>query len=405
MLTHSELASLLQGSPSPTPPPDLLSDLKRQIMLPRPKPTAIHRPSSLMRQWIRLVLAGVGTAAIALMVGTGILNLGGGRSFAGAAESLRHVRSMRVVQFERQGPSQSVIRDPQKPANAWPNFSTSLHPSNPLVQTEIRYRINASGQAERVTVREHETVWNRRNWELRVDRDTGGRTFRLNSMPQDLESIVAPTLEALSGTFHPAASQVATATASTDPLLDGCWVGERQLRGMSSGDHTPSWVDRIWFHEATRLARRVEMTSDDYVTDGKPWVFHALEFHEVDQAMEDHWFQFAISDADLQPLGLTRAALDQLSPRAFSAEVSGEAGKAISVVLVDANGTRRLEGSLPFRFVHDPNETTKIDIRFKDALAHPVGLKLNNTGIDTVGTGLHAEVPPSGAIRMNSVAP
>ena len=405
MLTHSELNKLFLESPAPTPPPDLLSDLKRQITLPRPKADSIHQSPNLMRHSIRLLLAGLGTASIALVLSTGILNLGGGRSFAAAAESLRHVRSMRVVQFERQGPSQSVIRDRNRPANSWPNFSTTLHPSNPLVQTEIRYRLNASGQSERVTRREHETIWNRRNWELRVNRDTGERTFRLNSMPQDLESIVAPTLEALSGTFRPAASGDTPATAATDALLNGCWVGERQLRGMSSGEHTPRWVNRIWFHEATQLARRVELTSDDYAVDGKPWVSQAMEFHEVDQPMEDHWFQFEILESDLLPLGLTRAALEQLSPRAYSAEVSGEAGKAISVVLTDANGSRRLEGTLPFRFVHDPNATTRIDIRFKDALAHAVGLKLNQAGIDTVATGLHAEIPPSGAIQMNSVAP
>lgn len=159
-------------------------------------------------------------------------------------------------------------------------------------------------------MREHETVWNRRNWELRVNRDTGERTFRLNSMPQDLKSLVAPTLEALSGTFHPAASPVATTPASKDPLLNGCWVGEHQLRGLSSEEHTPNWVNRIWFHDATRLARRIEMTSDDYVADGKPWVFRAMEFHEIDQVMEDHWFQFEIMESDLKPLGLTRATLD-----------------------------------------------------------------------------------------------
>ena len=403
MLTDSQIASLFLGTPTPAAPPDLLSDLKRQIALPPLKTHAMNRPAGLMPRWSRILLAGLGTAAIAIALSTGILNLGGGRSFAAAAESLRQVRSMRVVQFERQGPSQAVVRDPKRPANAWPNFSTTLHASNPLVQTEIRYRLNANGQAERVTFSERDTVWNHRNWELRVNRDTGEREFRLNAMPQDLESIVAPTLEALSETFRPIASGGATATGATDPLLSGCWVGERQLRGMPSGGHTPHWVNRIWFHEATQLARRVEMTSDDYVPDGKPWVFHALEFHEVDQPMADHWFQFEITDADLLPLGLTRAGLEHLSPRAFSAEVSGEAGKAISVVLVDANGRRRLEGTLPFRFVHDPNETTKIDVRFKDNLAHPIGLKLNNAGIDTVGTGLHAEVPPSGAIRMNSV--
>lgn len=73
------------------------------------------------------------------------------------------------------------------------------------------------------------------------------------------------------------------------------------------------------------------------------------------------------------------------------------------VALVDASGPRKLEGTLPFRFVHDPHETTRIDIRFKDGLPRPVGLRLNDTGIDTAGTGLHAEVPPSGAIRMTSV--
>ena len=70
---------------------------------------------------------------------------------------------------------------------------------------------------------------------------------------------------------------------------------------------------------------------------------------------------------------------------------------------VPSLGTRPVAGRLPFVFVHDPVEPTSIEMRFKDDQRHSVGIHVNSTGMETLASGLRAEVGVEGVVGAQSV--
>ncbi|MCW5559943.1 MAG: hypothetical protein KIT22_19160, partial [Verrucomicrobiae bacterium] len=302
------------------------------------------------------------------------------------------------------GPAQHVFRDRTKPVNAWPNFSTSLHPDNPLATTEIGFRIREGrpGNGEMVTQRETETVWNRDNWELRVDRVTGARRFRLNSQPLDINRLVSPILAA-SGHFFRPASEVDASHVGPQLDLSGCWVGEYRYLVPAVGEARANMLVRVWLDEAALLTRRLEWISDDYTADGKPWISQAYEFYDFDQPLPDAWFAFDITEADAAGLGLSLAELQALSPRAFSAELTGEAGIEFTGSVEDSLGSQTIAGRLPFVVVHDPTGPTSIEMQFQDGQRHSVGINVNSFRMETWASGLRAKVHADGQVEAQSL--
>jgi hypothetical protein len=309
-----------------------------------------------------------------------------------------------VIQHERLGPPHPVRRDPANPVNAWPNFSTSLHPANPLVRTDLYYQAPDNGPARWLTVRGPERTWNQRNWELYENRQTGERRFRLNSAPPQLDTVVAPALDALRWQFVPVPQLKPSNEFPPIAPLDGSWVGERQQPGVPMGEHTPKWSTRVWQDEATGWIRRMEWLSDDYRDRPEAWwVFQAMEFEPLPETFDRGQFEFEIRDNDLQPLALTLAELSRLSASAFSAEFTGSTNSSVQIVIQEPGKRREVSGRLPMIVIHDPADATEIQLRFTDGQAQPVGVRINALNLSTAGRGLRVRVLPTGEAEATSV--
>lgn len=409
MNTDSQIENWLRKTPPPTPPADLLTTLELQIELrvATCKATGSQQVGTALRSWWRrlwLPVTGLGTVTVALILGLVVFSGGSGRSIAAVGENLKRVKSVRVLHYERTGPARHVVRDRSKEVNAWPNFSTSDHPNNPLLATEIWFRTGASpgGNGEMVTARETETIWNRNNWELRVDHLTKNRRFRLNSQPLDINQLASPVLALRGYSFQPAAEVDAT-HAGPQLVLSNCWVGEYRYAGNAMGEKNPNMLTRVWLDETALLARRIEWISDDYTADAEPWVTQAYEFYDFDQPLPDELFAFEVTRTDAACLGLTLGELQALSVKAFSVELTGETGVEFEGSIQDSQGSRKIAGRLPFIFVHDPVGPTSIKMRFKDAQQHTVGINVNSLRMATWASGLVAEVSVEGLVGTHSV--
>lgn len=401
MLSDSRIAALLTSTPVPVTPTDLLADLKRDLRLVRTTPPPKRRPLSFSCPPLRWLLTGLGFALCWVLI-MSFSPLGGGRSFAGAGDVIRSVRSVHVILHERVGQPQKVQRDPARPANDWPNFSTAVHPANPLVRTDIHFETSDQGLARWLTIRGSQRTWNQRNWELYENLDTGERRFRLNSTPPRLDTVVSLASDSLRWQFTPS-PQTTAAEIKPDVPLEHCWVGERRHDGVRLGEHTPEWSTRLWHDETTGWIRRMEWLSNDYQTNSGWWVFQAMEFHPLSKTFDRRQLEFEVQDSDLRLLGLTRAELSRLSTAAFSVEFTGSTNSHVHILIQEPHRRREITERLPCVVVHDPSDATEIRLRFTDDLAHPIGARVNSLNLNTAGRGLRVHVLPSGKAEANSL--
>ena len=402
MLSDSQMAALLTSTPVPVPPTGLLADLKRDLRLIRTTPPPTRRRLPVGWTALRWPLTGL-AGALCWVLLMWFSPLGGARSFAGAGDIIRSVRSLHVIHHERVGPPQTVQRDPAHPVNAWPNFSTSVHPANPLVRTDIHYETSDQGLARWLTIRGSERTWNQRNWELYENRQTGERRFRLNSAPPRLETVVAPALDSLRWQFIPSPQTAASAEPKPDVRLEGCWVGERRHPGVRLGEHAPEWSTRLWFDEATGWIRRMEWLSNDYQTNSAWWVFQTMEFYPLPETFDRRQLEFEVQNSDIRSLGLTRAELSRLSTSAFSIEFTGSTNSTVQILIQEPHRRREITDRLPCVVVHDPSDPTEIQLRFTDNLVHSIGARVNGLNMYTAGRGLRVRVLPSGEAEASSV--
>ncbi len=115
------------------------------------------------------------------------------------------------------------------------------------------------------------------------------------------------------------------------------------------------------------------------------------EFSNYNDPIPPELLNFQVTDADLAPLGLTRAELDQLSTNCFSVHLTGTTGQELRVEMHDDAGPRSLTGKLPFAFIVEQHGPWKMRARFTDGQAHDIGVTWNGTGMFSVGRGLVLE--------------
>jgi hypothetical protein len=402
MLSDSQIAARLNATPVPMPPAGLLADLKRDLHFIRtpPPPTRQRQPFGWATlRWPLTGLAGALCWALLMSLSP----FGGARSFAAAGDVLRKVRNLHVIHHERAGPPQAVQRDPARLINAWPNFSTSVHPANPMIRTDMYYETSDQGLPRWLTVRGSERTWNQRNHELYENRQTGERRFRLNSAPPQLETVVAPALDSLQWQFTPSPQTTSAAETESDVPLAGCWAGERRHPGVRLGGHTPEWSTRLWRDEATGWIQRMEWLSNDYLTNSGWWVFQTMQFRPLAETFDRHQLGFEVNASDLRSLGLTRAELSRLSTSAFSVEFTGSTNSMVQILIQETHHHREIIERLPCVVVHDPSDTTEIQLRFTDDLPHSIGVRVNGLNMATTGKALRVRVPPSGKAEASSV--
>jgi len=406
MKDQLETENWIKQTPAPKPPADLLNKLecdlndlhqRREIVQPHISSSGVWR--MILRRW--LPITGFGGAAV-LILAFVVFAGSSGRSIADAYEKFELLHSVRVTHDYRFGNYQHVYRDHTKPMNASPNFSTSIHPLVPLVRDEIWFRLNpGSGRSEMVTINERETMWNSANVELRVDRATGERTFRLNSTPLNIQRIAAPVSSLTRNRYQPVTGL--SRELVEQPGLEACWLGEFKTRGPSI-NHWPAadLIQRVWLNEEDNLARRTEWISEDFPEVSGPWIQSSWEFSDFDESFDDELFAFEVTESDVEQVGLTLAELEQLSVNALSIELSGEAGVAFTGTTKDSLGTHQITGVLPDVFVVDPVGPISLDVRLSDGKKHTFGISANGMSMQTVTARITAELGPNGAYSAQS---
>ena len=259
MKTTPDLETILKRAPRPEPPSDLLATLEQQLKVNRLTPSV--EPASLWQRWKKIWvpltgLAGTAAVAVVLALTWGVTTT---RTLAGSLQELGRMRSCRVVERYRSGPSLPVIVDKSKPVNLWPNFLTAWHPGNPLVISDHWFQVDQRNPTRPLlrTVSPQEDVWQEGNRVLTVNHETGARSLRLVSSPNSILEILQPLTGFASGSLR----EIQTPQMS-DATLDqasGLWVGEirRPNRSIPGSED----ILRVWLNASNQLPERIQLLS------------------------------------------------------------------------------------------------------------------------------------------------
>jgi hypothetical protein len=289
-----------------------------------------------------------------------------------------------VVEQFRSGPSRSVFVDTRKPVNTFPNFSTSFHPGNPLVLLDYWFEVDPGDPSRPLlrTVSPDEDVWQQGNRVLIVNHETGARSLKLVNAPNRILALLEPLAGMASAPLH----EITPSRDTTADQNHGLWVGEAREADPS----IPGAQDilRVWLNPATQLPERIQLLSTGFPQVGPEVVMRDYKFSEFNANFPTNTFNFAITDKDLAPMGITRAELDAMDDGAISFEVTGEAGAQVVGTVQDAAGIQQVRGTVPFTFVHDQHGDLTFDLRRVDGTRRRFGVRFNNTDMWTVTSHL-----------------
>ena len=386
MNTTPDLETILKNAPRPTPPAGLLATLEQQIEL---NPAVRAKPRvSLWREWrkVWMPLAGLaGTAAILLVIAA-VWWFGTTLTLADSMKALGQMKSCHVVERFRSGPSRSIIIDKNKPEGAYPNYYTDDHPDNPLVMVDQWFQLDPSAPSRPLlrTATPRQDIWQQGNRVLTVNHKTGARSLKLVNAPND----VLATLGPLAGLASLPLKELKL-HQGPDATLDqatGLWMGESRVT-----DPTMAGADlivRVWLNSTNQLPVRIQWWSTGFPQMAPEVLMHEWQFSEFNAAFPEKTFQFAVTDQDLAPLGITRAELDAMDNGAMSFDVTGESGAKVAGTLQDDAGTQQVQGTVPFTFVHDQHGDLNFNLHMVDGKRRNFGVRFNNTDMQTVTSGL-----------------
>lgn len=386
MSSTTDLETILKRAPQPEPPANLLAALEQQIKL---NPAARTEPrASTWRKWrkVWLPLAGLaGAAALFFIIGTGWW-LSTARTPASSMKVLAQMRSGHVVERFRDGKSRAIIMDKSKPAGTHPNYYTNEHPDNPLVVVEHWFEIDPHDPPLPLlrSASSSEDVWQQGNRVLTVNRKTGSRSLKLVNSPNNILATLGP----LAG-LAAFPLRETTSHQVPDSTLDhatGLWAGEIRVpdSSMPGGD----LIVRVWLNVNNQLPARIQFLSTGFPQVAPEVLMHEYDFSEFNADFPEKTFNFDITDQDLAPMGITRAALDAMGKGAVSFDVTGESGAKVAGTVQDDAGTQRIRGTVPFTFVHDQHGALKLDLWMVDGKRRKFGVRFDNTDMRTVTSHL-----------------
>lgn len=384
MNTDLPVEEILRRAPSPATPARLAADLLADIRLPARAPQPAPR-----KLWLRLWLpaTGLAGAAAALILVLIFSGAGSSRLVAQSLEALARVKSFHVTERIRSGPGKPVIKDKSLGPQVWPNYTTSIHPDNPLVESQHWFRYDPANptQGRTRTESDRQEKWQAGNVVLEVDRQTGKREVRLDSSSTMFASIAAPLAGVAQG--HYAEIDPHKAPGFPVELADRVSVNEERVK---LGDEVEFY--RVWVDRQTSLPLRIQRWGTEWPEIAPEVLLQEFVFSDFDTDFPDATFTFAPTEADLAPLGLTTTQLAQLPNNAFSVRVIGTAGQEVTGTLTDGNGVREVRGRLPFSFVHAPAGDVKLAFRMVDGQKHNFGAVINGNSMETVTARISGEV-------------
>ncbi len=384
MNTELPLEEILRRAPQPSAPARLAADLLADIRLPVRAPQPAPRPL-----WLRLWLPATGLAGAAAVLILVLVFSGAGSSrlVAQSLEALAKVKSFHVTERIRSGPGKPVIKDNSLGPQIWPNYTTSIHPDNPLVESQHWFRYDPANptQGRTRTESDRREKWQAGNIVLEVDRQTGAREVRLDSSATMFAGIAAPLVGSANGSF----TEIDPRKLPDFPAELAATVSVNETR-VKMGDEVEFF--RVWVDRQSGLPLRFQRWGTEWPEIAPEVLLQEFVFSDFDTDFPDATFAFAPTEADLAPLGLTTTQLAQLPNNAFSVRVIGTAGQDVSGTLTDGSGVREVRGRLPFSFVHAPVGDVKLAFRMVDGQKHNFGAVINGNSMETVTARISGEV-------------
>lgn len=380
------IETILRHAPQAKAPIDLADQLKQQIQLP-PPPEKISLWEFIQKYWIRA--AGLaGSCALALLV-LQLSSVGTVRTLGQSLDSLRHLKSFRVIERVRSGPGKPVIKDKTKRPMDWPNYLTSIHPENPFAETQRWYAQDpqSPGQDKIYTLSPREEIWQSGKLILTVDRATEVRKFRVNPNP----TLFAQVAKAVVGNQEGAFREIHNAPGLSAKDANSIWVGE--TRGtFNDAEH----ITRIWINRSNNLPLRIQFWGTEWPEIAPEVLLQEYEFTDFDVDFPATTFAFEVTDAELVALSISRKELDTLPPNAFSIHLSGEDAGNIVGTVTDDKGVRQIKGNLPFAFIHTPTGKSQFDLRLEDGKKHSIIIEINGTIMNTFARGFEGKINADG---------
>jgi hypothetical protein len=394
MSNEPNVEALLRRTPQPEAPADLLSCLERQMHLPAPAARSVPR-TFWQRLWLPATSLVGAAAAVALILS--LSTAGTTRTLAASVSEFAKLKSFRVIERVRSGPAKPVIKDKTKRSQDWPNYLTSIHPGNPLVENQhwFKYDSRVPNQGVTRTITPQSDIWRAGNVILTVNRETGERAVTLDSSQTMFAGIANSLLSMQDTTFK----QVNPAQVPELPaaLRGMVWVGEAS-RKFNGAEH----ICRVWINRANNLPLRIQWWDTEWPEVAPRVLTQEWEFTDFDAEFPADTFTFEVTDADLKPLGIIRSDLDKLPATAFSVRLDGVRGAEVSGTVKDQSGVREVKGQLPFAFVHSPMGDAKLDFRMVDGKQRNFGISVNETAMSTVASRIVGTVPKGGNASVRS---
>jgi hypothetical protein len=394
MSNELNVEELLRRTPQPEPPADLLPCLERQMHLPKPETRPIRQGL-----WHRLWLPATSFAGAvaAVVVALSLWNAGTTRTLAASLSELVKLKSFRVIERVRSGPGKPVIKDKSKRPQDWPNYLTSPHPSNPVVENQywFKYDPRVPSQGLTRTSTPEVDIWRAGNVILTVARSTGEREVMLDSSQTMFAGIANSLLANRDTAFRQVPAREAPDLPAT--LAGSVWVGEAKSK-FNGSEH----ICRVWINRANDLPLRMQWWGTEWPEIAPRVLLQEWEFTDFDADFPADTFAFEVTDADLAPLGITRSDLEKLPATAFSVRLDGVNGAEVAGTVKDQAGVREVKGKLPFAFVHSPAGDAELDFRMVDGKQRNFGISVNGTAMNTIASRIVGTVPKGGNASVSS---
>jgi hypothetical protein len=251
---------------------------------------------------------------------------------------------------------------------------TPDHPANPFVTSEYWFQQDPSNPFHartRVTSPE-EDVWRQNNRVLRVNRQTGGRSFQLNNAMFDFGGMGAwekwlPQMAENMKLSEVTAAKMPGAEAAD---ANAFWFGECHIPAA------PSIIYRVWISRTNQLPVRLQWWSTDFPQVAPEVLLRECLLSDFNADFQEETFAIEITDQDLASLAITRAEMDALGEQAMSFHLTGAPGAEVIGTIEDEAGVHQVRGRLPFGVVHTQHGNMTFDFRMADGIQRSFGVQL-----------------------------
>ncbi len=351
-MNDKRLEQVLRNAPTPAIPPRLAERLEEVFDQPQESATGARRSRFKIRYLVPAASLAASFVALAVVL---FSPAPVAYSFEKSVEAFRNVRSVTVVHKIRSGPPQ-----PQPlPASAGGEGTTTRHPANPFATVEVRRRVVDGREMSHMRGVGQEVIRNG-PLGLKIDTETGERTFFLDGLIGSAEALLDPEDWLLELEEQASRGEVRYEVEEESGSAGNLEV---VIRSESLGK---SEFIRLWVNAETWLPVRLQVVSTDFPEFGPEVVMNELVLQDADADFDDEIFEVVPTDAELAQFGLDREELIHLPASATSIEIGGDLGRRVLGTIIEGNRSREMSATLPVVLVESPAGEMFIDLRTED---------------------------------------